>query len=211
MSVVLLCGFGQSSQLLVPIGFERVGDEPVLGVDHHESLARQLRLVFDRLHVPGPQPVGLQHPLLELPAHLQRQLDRGGRDDLADERTHGCVDRRAGSRLTGRIAPISRGLPAHVPCVVASPTRLVPHLHPTTAPATHAPVLQQGGILAGRLTGGVVAIGVAGEDRRVLLVMLPADVTGMGVGNAGDPVAALAMRHHRAALCRTPVLQRPYA
>ena len=48
---VVILGFGEAAQLLVPVGLERVGDEPVVGVDGEVAAAREPGLIAGALDV----------------------------------------------------------------------------------------------------------------------------------------------------------------
>jgi hypothetical protein len=75
-AVVVVLGFGEVAELLVPVGLERVGDEPVVGVDGEVAAAREGGLVAGALDVPEPQLVGSVGALLELGGDAERDLER---------------------------------------------------------------------------------------------------------------------------------------
>ena len=69
---------------------------------------------------------------------------------------------------------------------------VVAHGHPASAAPADGQALQQRGALAGRAGGAVVAVrgGVGQQQLLVGLVLVPADVAGVGVGDQRDPLLA---------------------
>lgn len=62
------------TQLLVPIGFQCIGDQAVGGIDVHVAPLRQLGFVASALHSLLPQPAGFIQPQMQLPLNFQCNL-----------------------------------------------------------------------------------------------------------------------------------------
>ena len=64
-SFIVCDGISMETQLLVPFGFERVGDEAIVGVDLHVSPPREFGLVARPLDMLAAQGIGLGGARLE--------------------------------------------------------------------------------------------------------------------------------------------------
>jgi len=49
--VVLFLGLGQDSQLIIPLRFQTIGNQTIIGIDLHITPAREFRLVSRSLNV----------------------------------------------------------------------------------------------------------------------------------------------------------------
>ena len=74
-TLALLAGIGQYAELVVPIAFEHVGDEAIVGVDQHKAALGEIGVGLGALDRAAPQPVCLFVARLDLPAHFERQFD----------------------------------------------------------------------------------------------------------------------------------------
>jgi hypothetical protein len=81
LALTLLLCFGKRAQFAIPLGFERVGYQPVGGIDAHVTAASQVRFVLGSLDLLETQPVCL------LQSGLQFLLD--GERDFQCNWTHG--------------------------------------------------------------------------------------------------------------------------
>ena len=85
LSLILLLGLGQRTQPLVPIRFQGVGHQAILGIDLHEPLPGQVGLVAGTLDVLSPQAIRLVQPLLQLVLDRQGDLQGQGREHLQEQ------------------------------------------------------------------------------------------------------------------------------
>ena len=104
LALVVLLGGGQGAQGFVPVGFEVVGDQAVVGVDGHVAAARRFGGVAGPLDVLAAQRVGLVGAALELgldgEGDLEGERGDGGEQQLAD----GGVDASPGTLWQMRAA-----------------------------------------------------------------------------------------------------------
>jgi len=71
---VLLLSFAQCPQLLVPVGFKRISNQPVFRVDTHVSALCQFGFVPGPFHVLLSQTIGFIEPCLQFLLDGQRDL-----------------------------------------------------------------------------------------------------------------------------------------
>ena len=57
-ALALLAGIGQYAELVVPLAFERVGDEAIVGVDQHEAALGEIGFDLGAFDRAAAQPVG---------------------------------------------------------------------------------------------------------------------------------------------------------
>jgi hypothetical protein len=96
---VVVAGVLQWAQGVVPVGFEAVGNEPVVGVDGEVAAAGEVGAVTGPLHVGASQGVGLVAAGFELGLHGEGDLERERGDGVEQELTDGGVDGGAGDAL----------------------------------------------------------------------------------------------------------------
>ncbi len=75
LALVLALGCLERTQRVVPVGFERVGDEPVVGVDGEVAAAGELGTLACALDVTLPQLVGFISAGFELGLDVERDLE----------------------------------------------------------------------------------------------------------------------------------------
>ena len=75
LAVGVVLGVGAGAELVVPVGFESIGDQPVSGIDKQVPLARQLGLVLGALDLEAAQPIRLVEPRLDLLLGRPADLD----------------------------------------------------------------------------------------------------------------------------------------
>lgn len=66
----------EGAEGVVPVGLERVGDEPVVGVDGEVAAAGELGALAGALDVALSEPVGLVGARFELGLDAERDLER---------------------------------------------------------------------------------------------------------------------------------------
>jgi hypothetical protein len=76
VALVGVFGVGELAQLVVPVGFELVGDEPVGGVHGEVAAAGGVGGVLGALHAHLADPVGIGGALSKLGGDGERRLDR---------------------------------------------------------------------------------------------------------------------------------------
>jgi hypothetical protein len=103
LTFVLVSSFIESPQLRVPIGFERVRDEPVLRVHAHITLASKVDLVLCSFDLPVPQAIGFVDAGLYLLLDGERHLERHRCNRLDEETGDGGVDRATHDALAERV------------------------------------------------------------------------------------------------------------
>ena len=98
-ALVLVLGVGELAQLVVPVGLELVGDEPVGRVHREVAAACGVRGVLGALHAHLADPVRIGGALSELGGDGERGLDRQWRELFEHERGDRLVDAGAVDRL----------------------------------------------------------------------------------------------------------------
>jgi hypothetical protein len=94
--LVVLLGLVQLAQGVVPVGFESVGHEPVVGVDGEVAASGKFGSVAGPFHVAASQGVGFVGPVFEFALHGEGDLEGEGRDGVEQELADGGVDEGAG-------------------------------------------------------------------------------------------------------------------
>ena len=182
----------QGAERLVPVGFEVVGDEPVVGVDGEVAAAGELGAVTGPFNMAAAQRVRCVGACFELGLDGEGDFERERGDGVQQKLGDGGVNAGAGDGLAARAAALDRFADALVVGDVDAAPVVVAHGHaPPAAPADHH-ALEQGGTFAGRAGGAVVAVGggVGGEQSLVGFEGVPGDVAGMGVVDERHPLVA---------------------
>jgi hypothetical protein len=97
--VVGVLGVAELAQRVVPVGFEAVSDEPVVGIDRQVAAPGGLGAVAGPFDVGGTEPVGLGGAAGELVLDAQGDLERERGEGVEHERGDGGVDTGAGDAL----------------------------------------------------------------------------------------------------------------
>ena len=71
--VLILC-LCQGTKFVVPLPFEAVSDETIIGIDFHVAMASEFSLVLCALNVLPPQRVGFGNPRLNFLLNRQGDL-----------------------------------------------------------------------------------------------------------------------------------------
>ena len=193
-ALVLVLGVGEFSQLVVPVGFELVGDEPVGRVHGEVAAASSLGGVLGALHAHLPDPVGMLGAVGELGGDREGGLDRQWGELFEHEAGDGGVDAGAADRLARRGAgrdPLTRAVIVRLRLAVAA--LVVADGHPLAALAADHQALQQRRSFAGRAGATfLIAVGggVGGERLQVSFVLLEGDVSRMRVFDQHRPLVA---------------------
>ena len=72
--LVLFLRLGQSTEVVIPLRFQTIGDEPIIGVDLHVATASEFSLVLCSLNVLPPQRVGFGNPCLNFLLNCEGDL-----------------------------------------------------------------------------------------------------------------------------------------
>jgi hypothetical protein len=62
--LVLFLRLGQGTELIIPLRFQTIGNETIIGIDLHVATASELSLVLCPLNMTPPQRVGFGNPCL---------------------------------------------------------------------------------------------------------------------------------------------------
>ena len=92
-------GLSQTTQLVVPLAFESIGDQAIARVHHHEATLGQIRRLLRTLHGSAAKPVSFLVSCLGLPSDLKSQFDCSGSHLLSNERANRRVNGRSINRL----------------------------------------------------------------------------------------------------------------
>ena len=119
---------------------------------------------------------------------LDGQWGEGVEQQLADA----LVELMAADRGADRPGVVDPVALAEVGGQVLAGALVVAHGHPPPAATADDDPLQQGGAFAGRAGGAVEAVrgGVGGQAGAVDVVLVQGDVSGVDVGDEGDPLFA---------------------
>ena len=104
LAVVFVLGGLQRAERVVPVGLERVGDEPVVGVDGEVAAAGEFGALAGALDVGAAELVGFVGAGFELGLNVERDLERERGDGVEQQLADRLVDVVARDRLrhTGR-------------------------------------------------------------------------------------------------------------
>ena len=101
---ILLSRSLESSELLVPVRLERVGDEPARRVDLHVALLGKVYFVLRAVDLHSTQPIGFVQALPDLVLHRHAQLERHRLHEIHEPIADRSIDRFPVEKLTGWLA-----------------------------------------------------------------------------------------------------------
>ena len=138
------------------------------------------------------QCVGFGGAGVEFGLHGEGDLERVRGEGVEQQGGDGVVDDAAGHGLAALRAVLDAAVHALVVGDLDAAAGVVAHRHPASAAPADGQALQQRGSFAGGAGGAVVAVrgGVAQQQLLVGLVLVPADVAGVGVADQRDPLLA---------------------
>lgn len=149
----------EGAEGVVPVRFEAVGDEPVVGVDGEVAAAGELGSVAGPFDVGTAQRVGFIGAGFELGLDGQGDLERERGDGVQQEPGDGGIDAGAGDGLAAAPTALDRFADALVVGDVDVAAVVVADGHAPPAAPAHHQTLQQGGAFSGGTGGAVVAVG----------------------------------------------------
>ena len=144
---MLLLSFLQHAQLLVSIGFQRAGHQPIIRVDAHVAALSQIRLVASTFHLLLAQSLHLVQSSLQFLLHGERRFDGYRRYDFHEQLPYGLVHIFAGNPLAHRLRIIDGSSVTDIVRHAAPSANMVNHLHALAADAADHQTLQQSGTL----------------------------------------------------------------
>ena len=97
--LVLVLGGLEGAEGVVPVGLERVGDEPVVGIDGEVAAAGELGPLAGALDVAAAESVGFVGARFQLGLDGERDLERERGDRVEQQLADRGVDAVAGDRL----------------------------------------------------------------------------------------------------------------
>src|SRR5215469_5116293 len=133
-------------------------------------------------------------PSFDLPPDLERQLYSGRRHPLRNQSPDGLVDRRCSYGLAiGLAEPALSGV-ADIPSLWVFSRVTIVEAEMSSASAAHGASLQQCSAFPRRgASRQFVCSSIGLMQLEILLVLLPADITWVGVGYTSEPVAAVVL------------------
>ena len=186
---------GQGAQLVIPFAFERAGDKTVIRIDEHKPPLCEIGVDLSALNGAAAQAIGFAVLRFNFFPDLQGQFDRGGRHLGGDQLANRFVDGGAGNGLAVRFAPERHGrgrrhttLPACRAARHSGRGDAGRNGHRLRALAARAMPSRGGDARAASYPRPL-----ASRILQVLLKLLPSDVAGMGIRDAGEPIVALAL------------------
>jgi transposase len=135
-ALVLFRRIGVPAQFVVPIRFERICDEAVIGIDLHVSPPRKLGLVAHSFDMLAPRGICLASPRLKLALDFQSDSQRHRRCHLDHQRGNRRIDDLAGHRLAGLAGTAHRAFLTDIGRDRVAVLATVTHTHAFAAQAT---------------------------------------------------------------------------
>jgi hypothetical protein len=140
---VILAGGLQGAQRVVPIGFEAVGDEPVVGVDGQVAAAGEVGAVASAFDGLPAQRVGLGGAGFQFGLHGQGDLERERGEGVEQQAGRGVIDDCAGDGLAAGRAVLDAAVLAMVVGDLGAAAGVVAHGHPASPAPADRQALQQ--------------------------------------------------------------------
>ena len=191
LTVLLLCKSLQMAQGLIPLGFERIGHQSVIGIAFEKSPAFEFGLVAGAFDVLLTKCIGLLDTSGDLLLDGEGHLDRRRCHGFEQQRTDGGIDLAAANRLT-HFACMTHGLlrTRIVGHEFAPAAALVARAHPfATARAQNVALQERRAFTGQRATASRAARGeVFLQGELIALELLPGDVAGVSIGDQDFPV-----------------------
>ena len=184
-------GRGHPLQRLVPVPFEVVGDEPVLGAHEQKLPLRQLGVLSQPGNLRPLGAVELGGPGPQLLEHLDRDVDRRGGDGIEHKVADRTVYRRARQALALWLRAFNPPALTAIERFRMTVRHDVADRHAAAAPAADDEPLQQGHALA-RCAAPICAVALGAGAQRLLVrfELRPGDVAGVRVRQEDFPLIA---------------------
>ena len=185
-------GFGQPLERLVPVAFQVVGDEPILGPHEQELPLRQLGVFAKPRDLRSFGAIDLGGPGPQLVEHLDGHIDRCRGDGLEHEPADRMVDCRTRQPLARRLRAFNPPALTDIAWRRVTAGHAVAHRHAVTAPAADDDPLQQGHAFTGGAASPVrtYAPGALEQCRLIGFKLFPGDVARVGIRQKDRPLLA---------------------
>ena len=140
---VFLLSFIQRTQLLIPVGFESIGNQSILRVDMHISTLRQFRFIPGPLDLLFAKSIDFIQPCLQLLLHGQSDIECDRVHHFQQYVTNHAIDLGARYTLTKRLGILDPFALANVFRAQASLAQVLAQRHAPATLATNNQALQQ--------------------------------------------------------------------
>ena len=121
------------SQALVPVRLERIGDQPVVGIDFEVTSTRELGLIAGAFKLGTSQSFGGLDSPRDFFLHGERNLQCRGCHRIEQQCADGSIDFTSTDRLSGLVGSSHRCLFTHVIRQKDFSEGLISHAHAGTA------------------------------------------------------------------------------
>src|SRR6202021_356543 len=138
-----LARLAERTQLVIPLGLERVSNKSVVRVDKHESALREVGVDLCTLNRAAAELISLFLPILDISSDVERQLYGGRSHPLDDKGPNGLVDRWPGDGLTVRLTESAMRSVTDIPGFLLPSPRAIGDAEMSAAPPAHRASFQQ--------------------------------------------------------------------
>jgi hypothetical protein len=185
-------GRGQCPKLLIPVGFKRIGHQAILGIDLHEPFLCRIGVVAGARDVLLSQPIGLVQPLVQLLLHDHRDFEGMRSQDLQKQAADRLVNAQTRDALANPDAMLNGLSVTQVVRDQADLPRVIPDGHAPSAKAAQDHSLQESWPSSWGAPAMVAAVclGVFPKNQLIPLVLVPTDVSRMGLGQQRVPLVS---------------------
>jgi len=174
---------------LIPIRFQRIGDQSILRIHAHISALRQFSFVPGAFDVLLTEAIRFLKPRLQFLLHCQSNLQRDRIDQFQQQVADHAIHLGAGNTLTGRFGVFDPLALTDILRAQARLTHVVAKSHSPTALATDDQALQQCRAFARRALSALQThrLRTLSQTLEVPFILLPADIGRMRFGQERVP------------------------
>jgi hypothetical protein len=192
LAVVFVLGGLKRAERLVPVGFEAVGNEPVVGIDGEIAATGELGVLVGALDVGPAELVGFIGAGFEFGLDGQRDLERERGDGLQQQLFDRLIDGVAWKLLADRSGALDVVVGAAIVGHERVAALVIADGHASSAASADHESLQQRWAFAGGSGGavGAVRIGVCCQQLLVVLELFPGQIAGVRVVDQAGPLLA---------------------
>ena len=158
---VAVLSFSKDSQLVVPVGLERIGNQSIRGVHLHISATSEIDFILCPLDLLAAQAIDIFVALLNLLPNGKRHLDGHGGHGLDHKLADGRIDAGAWNDLTCGLCFWGCKYHALVIGDELFSALVIADRHAATAQPTDGAALEQGGTFPRRTVAAVRTIGLS--------------------------------------------------
>lgn len=191
--VVLFLCLGHGTELVIPLRFQAIGNETIIGIDLHVATAREFSLVLCPLNVAPAQRVGFGHSCLNFLLNSEGNLQRHRLHEFQQEITNRLINHTTGHALTDFLRIPDGGFLADIGGDHMLVRRAVMDAHPLSANTAYYAALQKRWALSCRpgFPCSSEPQCVLGEAFLIHLKLIPGDVADVDSGNHELPFRPL--------------------